>query len=699
MTTVKSDPHQPEKAEPILSFSAILSILVATGALLIFVVIIAQKIDGARRAQPAHGEESAGAVLENLSASGVEDFNVEAPDRSLRHAAPWGGGTVTGTVLASDGSPSAGALVRVIALPDQIGYWEAGNLSVRTGEDGSFEAPLPFPGVFRLLAEKGRARSWIDGVSPGAAVRLDLHDPAQTTVCVENFDPAAPAEAVLRQVYPESGLEIDGVRRGMNFVFDQTPPGYYFLSIRAGDSFAECAVESFAGEAARVSLLLPPALYLAGVVKDAFGRPLADAAVTAFSAATGKRVEHVVSDGDGAFCFSLPAGLYRLDVDRKGFLSTSLPMARPGVPQEVVLDEGILWTGQVVDAQGAAIANARVRVEYGAPLLGRRRHRDLVVAPTGEFVWRSATDRKERFIVSAPGFGPRCYENVVPPHSLAGGRAESAAARLESFVLHPQTLTVGGVVRDEQGGSVAQARVTLVSDAVPPGSPVYREMSATTDSSGLFQFPDAAQGPFSLYVDGGGFGRAVKKLFLSGDELIVLSLPTSREVAGGVTGSAGFPLEGAAISLSSGGRDFTVRSDGRGRFRFTDVPEKTEPIAVRGGAAVAASPDDELMLTLPEGGAFAGRIVDEEERPVRFFRAAALLPGEGARRAQPSWVTADSEGRFRLTLPAKPSAVLFSKPGYEDLLLPGENLILDGQNYRIESDGPVQIIWSGISRA
>ncbi len=691
MMTTKTDRPQREKDEPILSLPAIVSILVATTALLIFVVIIAQKLDGSRNAQPDHGGQSADAVLENFSGTGEEDFTIEVPDRSFRHAAPWGGGTVTGTVCASDGTPSAGAVVRVIALPDQVGYWEAGVSSVRTGEDGAFEMPLPFPGVFRLLAEKGQARSWIDGVSPGATVKLALHDPAQTTVCVENIDPAAPAEAVLRQVYPESGLEIDGVRRGMNFVFDQTPPGYYFLSIRAGDSFAECAVESFAGEAARVSLLLPPAVDLAGVVKDAFGQPLTDATVTASSAATGKRVDRVVSDGDGAFCLFMPVGVYRLEVDKKGFLSTHVPMARPGVPQEVVLTEGALWTGQVVDARGAALANARVRVEYGAPLLGRRRHRDLVVAPTGEFLWRSATDQKERFLVSAPGFGPRCFESVIPAHG--------PAARLEPFVLFAQTLTVGGVVRDDHGGSVAQARVTLVSDAVPPGSPVYREMSATTDRSGLFQFPDAAKGPFSLYVDGGGFGRAMKKLFLSGDELIVLSVPTSREVAGAVTGSAGFPLEGAAISLSSGGRDFTVRSDRQGRFRFTDVPEKTGPIAVRGGAAMAASSGDELVLTLPEGGALAGRIVDEEGRPVRYFRAAALLPGEGARGARPTWVTADGEGRFRLTLPAKPSAVLFSKPGYEDLLLPGENLVLDGQTYRLESGGPVQIIWSGISRA
>jgi|GEM_PF-6785080 len=690
MVTTKNTRQQREKDEPILSLPAIVSILVATTALLIFVVIIAQRLDDSRGARPDHDAPSADRVLEDLSASEEVDFSTEVADPSRRRAAPWGGGTVTGTVRASDGTPVPKALVKVIAQPDQVGYWEAGLPGVRTGDDGSFEVPLPFPGIFRLLAERGEARSWVEGVSPGASLTLTLHDPAPAVVCVENFDPAAPAEAVLRQVYPESGLEIDGVRRGMNFVFDQTPPGYYFLSIRAGDSYAECAVESFAGRTTPLSVLLPPAVILAGVVKDAFGQPLSHAAVTAFSAATGKKVDRVVSDGDGVFCFSLPDGVYRLDVDRQGFLSASLPMARPGTPQEVVLAEGALWTGQVVDAQGAAIANARVRVEYGAPLLGRRRHRDLDVSPAGEFLWRSASDRRERFLVSAPGFGPRSFEEVIPAR---------AAGRLEPFVLHAQTLTVGGMVRDDQGGSVAQARVTLVSDAVPPGSPIYREMSATTDGSGLFQFPDAARGPFSVYVDGGGLGRAMKKLFLSGDELIVLSVPTSREVTGTVTGSAGIPLEGAAISLSSGGRDFTVRSDGRGRFRFTDVPEKAGPITVRGGAAPAASSGEEVVLALPEGGAFAGRIVDEEGRPVRFFRAAALLPGDGGPVGQPSWVTADGEGRFRLTLPAKPSAVLFSKPGYEDLLLPGENLVLDGQTYRTEKDGPVQLIWSGISRA
>ncbi len=697
------DDHQRKKVEPVLSLSMIASILAATVALLIFVVVIARNLDRSGMGEPDRKPEPQVVSLESLPHTGDEDFGIEPLDGSLREAAPWGGGTVTGAVCGIDGTPLAGALVTVTPLYDQIGYREAGFPGVRTGADGSFEVPLPFPGVFRLKARKGRARSWIDGISPGAEVKLELHEPARTTVCVENSDPAAPAEATLRQIYPEAGLEISGVRKGMNFVFDDTPPGYYFLSIRADDSFVEHAVESFAGEATRLSLLLPPAADLTGIVKDAFGQPLAGAAVTARSAATGKSVDRVESDADGAFSFFLPPGLYRLDVEKKGFLSASVPMARPGAPQEVILSGGILCTGQVVDGLGAPIARARVRVEYGAPLLGRRQNRDLVLSAAGEFLWRTAADREERFLVSAPGFGPRCYEKALPLQgSLADTPADTSGSdpmRLEPFVLFPQTLTVGGMVRDDQGGSVARARVTLVSDAVPPGSPVYREMSATTDRGGLFQFPDAARGPFRLFVDGGGFGRSMKTLFLSGDELIVLSVPTSREVAGAVTGSGGSPLEGAAVTLALGGRDFTVRSDRLGRFLFTDVPREGGPLSVRGGAARAATPEGELVVTLPEGGAFEGRVVDEEGRPVRFFQAAALLPGERAESVEPEWVIADREGRFRLTLPAKPSVVLFTKPGHEDHLLPGENLVRDGQTYRTENNAPVQIVWSGISRA
>jgi hypothetical protein len=106
--------------------------------------------------------------------------------------------------------------------------------------------------------------------------------------------------------------------------------------------------------------------------------------------------------------------------------------------------------------------------------------------------------------------------------------------------------------------------------------------------------------------------------------------------------------------------------------------------------------EEEPVFSLHQGGILEARIVDESGRPLRLFRAAQILSGESVEYSQAEWYRADADGRFTITLPSKPSYLLFRKPGYEDVLMQGKDLFIEGQTYRFIDDTGVTLHWTGI---
>jgi len=665
----------------------ILVALAAACALVIFVVIIVQDLNGPQSGGVAPAVETDG------GGGWLPAGNDIVTNEGLpRLAAPWGGGTAAGTLTGPDGAPAAGARVVLVPLNPVQGYWNVGSIEKIAGEDGAFEASLPFPGVFRAEASLGKALAWKDGVSPGATLNMRLHAPATVTARVAGLDPAEPASAQLKMIHPAPDFKVPALREGGAFVFQQTPPGFYCLSVRAGNSFLEWPVDCLDGEPVELDLAFPPAGELTGTVKDAFGLAVAGVEVTARSHATGVFVGRTAAGADGAFALPVPAGRYRIDVAGEGLAGAAVPMAEPGVLHEVAVSPGVLWTGSVIGADGAPLAGARVRVEYTIPYLDGTAELDLRVSGDGTFQWRSSGGMSERFHVSAPDRGPRCFEDVVPAVNSRG----AGEGRLGPMTLFEADKDVGGEVLDPNGGPVSRARVTLIPEFVPPGSPFYRETSDVTDASGLFHLSGVSRGSYRIFVDGGGFARASKPFFVSGDEIVNIPVAFGRTVEGTVTGREGGPLEGIGVSMAVGGRTFEVRTNGEGRFAFTDVTEDPASVKVRGAAPVLARGAEELAFALPEGGTLEALVADRAGRPLRFLQAALVMPGESVEAARPEWFSADAGGRIRIDVPAKPSFILFRKPGHADVLLPGKDLYLEGQTYRFLDEAAVVLDWSGI---
>jgi len=563
-----------------------------------------------------------------------------------------------------------------------------------TGKDGSFEIGTPFPGIFRIQASLGRAVDWLEPVSPGENIGLTLNPPATVTVKVENLADDKEATARLVRLYPSplSDSEETACRRENNtFIFDGTMAGAYRLVIRTADSFVECPVDCLGEGPKSLSVEVPAPQKLEGVVRDGFGRPVPDALVSAFSSNTGFFVGEVATNEQGLFLFQAPKGRYCLDVTAPDFVPASVPMASPGAFQDVTLARGVLWHGSVVDPNGTAVKGARIRVVYSIAHLPGERIRDLVVAEDGSFAWRSAGGQGERFHVSAPGYGARCFEGVLPPFAPS----EPEEKKLKPFELIPANTSLGGVVQNRHGGPVAGLRLCLVSAGLPRESPFYREWFTGTDGVGLFQFPEVASGEYRILIDGGGFARSSRPVFLSGDTIVNILAEVGTRISGTVRCIDKIPLPGVEVILTGGSREYTVLTDSDGRFAFLDVPPDSVMLRVRGGGRATLDSWDDGTLVLPEGGVLASRVTDGNGRPVRLFQAAPVYAGEKVGSARPIWVQADGGGRFRLSLPARPERILFRRNGFRDLLIPGEDLVRHGEAYHLPDNKAVILEWTG----
>jgi hypothetical protein len=684
-------PPRSSKRERPWGLAAVFVIFAAFCAFVFFVVIIVQSLTAV--ADDAGGEAvadlsgdaaevasgDAAAVASGDAAAGASD-NTAASGESLHGAVPWGAGSINGWVTDRAGSAAVGATVSFVPLDGVRGYFNHAVPSVRTNAAGLFEAVLPCPGAYRIIAGQGRGTAWRDRVSPGASVDLVLQKPSRLTIRVENLDPATPAVVRLLTDYPVPGRVVAGTRQGKEIVFPEMPPGIGIVSIRTGGSCLEVPVESAGGAPVDLELTLPPLEELLGAVKDNFGMPVAGARVTAENGGSA-----VVTGGDGIFRLDIPAGRRRIEVKAEGFALAVLSMAEPGTFQEVALAREVVWTGSVVDESGAPIGDAAVVVEFTIPHLAEVRTRTIALSAAGGFEWVSPGGRRERFHLSAPGFGSRCVSRSLP----AAGAIDPLMAQLKPFVLRRETLLVGGVVQMTEDLPLPGARVTLAPESLLPGSLFYEEASVVADDLGLFRFSPAARGPFRLFVDAGGFGRRSTFFHLSDDLLETLSVEPGRDVAGLVTGCGGLPLAGVALRIDAGEREFRVFTSDAGRFLFRDMAPGAAVVHVRGGGEHVVGDGEELALVLDEGGTFRGSVVDEQGRSLRYFRAAAILPREDAGDAQPLWFTADEEGCFQMPLPAKPARILFRKPGYRDLLLSGSVLRVDGQTYTTGSGRPI----------
>ena len=350
---------------------------------------------------------------------------------------------------------------------------------------------------------------------------------------------------------------------------------------------------------------------------------------------------------------------------------------------DVRLTKASTLAGRVVDERGGPVVGATVTVWPG----GGRRPQDATpgsgvpqattTRPDGTFRLEAAAEEGNRLRVEAPAFATQERQPV-----RAGALAR------------PVTLAFGQVLR---------GTVTLADRRTPAAGALVRFEGRTQSTrwvearpDGTFLLDGAPREAGSLVADGGDRGRASAVLAQGTAEPVTIALAPTSTLAGRVVDAAdGKPVPGVRIVARGQAGEFLARSGADGRYSMRGLTPQSYRVSAEDDrfvpwsrtVNVAAGQTETQDVPLTRGATLAGRVVDEDGRPIEgatvmvsrggdnVFRAfVRSLEGEGATRTR-------RDGSFRATR-----------------LAPGENQRLDVRHddYEERAVGGISLTPGGV---
>lgn len=332
------------------------------------------------------------------------------------------------------------------------------------------------------------------------------------------------------------------------------------------------------GEPASIVMKLPPGAAVAGVVRDAAGKPLAGVGINPYSQDAGIPIGYVETDTEGRYRFDyLPVRqtvrlLFRKreHLDETHRLSLTAGQAEP-TRVDVVLKprpHGGSVVGVVTDANGMPVAGAELSNRGNSSDDVRRTKTDAAGNYRLENVFSNTAGHE--FVVRAEGFAPRQVTFKPGPAAVPS----VADVKLE------QGYRIRGRVVDPAGKPVREVSVHF-ADVI--------DGQGVTDAEGRFQFTSLpAESPFTFSKD--GFTRIYRRtLPLDGTEEVVVTMLPQGVILGKVVDAAagkavprftvcitfspdrkdGEPSGGITTSRTDPGQVF---NSARGEFRLADFP-------------------------------------------------------------------------------------------------------------------------------
>jgi len=414
----------------------------------------------------------------------------------------------------------------------------------------------------------------------------------------------------------------------------------------------------------------------------------------------------VRSKDDGAFELAPAApGSYTLAVaTAPGFLPFAPELTHSSVRAEMVAKRSVRgvtvflfpalpYQGHVVDAQGADVAGAKVR---------------LVGTPSGEqaiekLVTEFTTDSKGLFTFNAQDF--TVFEAVKGTKrgwaSVDGNVQTTKQMTIKLGDAPARDATIQGKTVDSAGNPVAEVLVHAVPSG-PPKAPEDHARSAAfalSGPDGAFVLEGLDKGPYVLVTQADEYARAEKGPLPGGSHDVTITLDGGKTISGNVESSSGEPI--AAFTILVVKRQGLIRigvadrtfMDPRGQFTVRVPAGDYELLASAAGWAPsdptpASAGAKDVKVVVVGGATLRGKVVDADTgAPLGYARVTREGIGGGAS-AQPAntgTVTRD-DGTFELTgIPPGPVSFSVGGGGYHPRL-EGGYVATDGGH-----DGPVQL--------
>jgi len=607
-------------------------------------------------------------------------------------------GTIVRVIDAESGVPVEGALVWAIAR-------ERGETRfAQTDARGESEFVDPPPGDVLSLAAVASGYSLIFGSGSRASVaerreEIRLQRAASLGGFVKSEDGAplvgvevrlevdrsrsqhSDAESGFRSM---SWLGLPAARAttltGGKFLLPPVPAGVPYSVTAATDGFAKgiLAIEKPASGESRTDLQIVlgqgAALVATLVGEDGQPVPGAEAAVYPFDErrSSGFRMFRsseellvsALSDEEGGVSLApLSTGEFELVVRAPGFAPTIrrgitvVPGTRLVELGLVELVEAVELRGVVVDTAGAGVPNATVLSlpSEAPPMMASVFCNGLVGSALDGGVLTSATGG---FAITelAPGamVSVLACDGEALPGFLAGVRLPTEE---EIRIEMPPSVVISGRVSDEDGQGISGAVVSFSSTSSLRGRLASGRLRTLTDSDGRFRLKGVPIEAGMVTASATGFliGRESVALEVGqAPSEVLFELFRGAALSGIVRSPDGEGIAGAYVGVredtgAGGYRSRSVATDSGGRYLLEGLPIGVRSVEASHDEFFSVSQEVELRsgtntldLRFEPGARVAGRVVDDDDRPVSG--ATVHLSGLDDSREVPT----DVDGRFEI---------------------------------------------------
>lgn len=576
---------------------------------------------------------SLGAVFNQAGTRPFNVFTVTAIDQFTGNMLPnitgslevavQAGGSLSGLVQNTNGMPQPDVAVTLTA---QGGTAPAA--STVTNSDGVYSLINVPPGNYILFFTSPLFLPQTIAVSvaanSGTVLNILLQPlPATLQGTVTSALDGAPVPGAVLNVSNQSNVRIATVTADANgqYSLGNLPPGVTLTVSVAAPSFqlqnAEFFLEPGMTEVFN-PVLAPSPASVSGIVSAAGGQPVAGATVTVLDRNSNVQAE-TATNANGQYTISslVPGVAYQVRATAPGF-QTSLNGLQ-AFPGEVVTLNFILQpspgsiTGTVTE-EGTSLPLEGISIRvYDS--------RDLTVTTT-------LTDANGQYEI--PSLPPDSYTLLFSSSAFAARTLGANVRPGENTVVQVQlvrlTGSLEGRVRTTGGPPIAGANVSVIDN----GTVVARDI---TDAQGEFMMSGLFPKSYTVNAAAAGYATRTLGVFIRPLETSVLDFileATTGIIRGTVTDSAGAPLAGAVIGLSSNLlgismlRERTV-TDSRGTFFLPDIAPGDYVLSVtlqgfqnaiisttvRADALTALS-----VPLLPNPGSIRGTVVDDEGAPI-----------------------------------------------------------------------------------
>ena len=550
----------------------------------------------------------AGSTYLEVTADGYApaSWNGTAPDRADVKLSPES--SLSGTVVLASGEPLADATVEISGTD-----WRMPTLDVTSGDDGSFHADRLAPGRYTITVRAPHAYGASDG---SVLVALAEHTDGVVISVVPAFevtgtvttDAGTPCDGSVRFYDEEHARTLDAYGSDGEIELGGVLPGTYKVT-------ASCT-GYLSREAGEITI----------ANKDVHGTWSVEAGATAHGTVTmrdGSPAEGVevrfqgpswgsaTTKADGTYTVNgLAPGSYTIVASSTQGMQTEQQTievsGKDAVQRDLVLDPGATIKGILVDARGAPVTGAYVRLRdvNGGAQSGN--DGTFTIGPVLPGDHQLVAELGDRYL-RRPG-QPEDPEGS--PDIVGQVSCEAKATCTVRLVVEVENADIRGTVVDANGTPLRDVVVELQSssnDASP---------SQLTGDTGAFRFPAIRGARYRLRATSAGRGEA--NLDVEPGEPVTVKLQ-ELEIAGIVRGApdeltitVSGQMYRTASFFRTGGK-FAIHDLVPGRYNVTfDAPtgHYETSVDLSDGAA------DPLDITLDAVFTLTGRIVDGSHNPL-----------------------------------------------------------------------------------